>query len=102
MPDAVIGKPSQALADLLVGRFGLDPRRSLMVGDRLDTDVLFGHRAGMSTLLVYSGVVQPADVHGILQRQKAELGGGGGGGLCYPPTFTAKSAASLATLRLHE
>lgn len=24
-----------------------------MTGDRLDTDVLFGHRAGMSTMLVY-------------------------------------------------
>jgi len=34
-------------------RFGIDASRALMTGDRLDTDVLFGHRAGMSTMLVY-------------------------------------------------
>uniref|UniRef100_A0A7S3DL17 4-nitrophenylphosphatase n=1 Tax=Palpitomonas bilix TaxID=652834 RepID=A0A7S3DL17_9EUKA len=32
------------------------PSRALMVGDRVDTDMMFGRQAGMRTLLVLSGV----------------------------------------------
>ena len=34
---------------------GLSPSELCMVGDRLDTDVLFGHGGGLQTLLVLSG-----------------------------------------------
>jgi len=53
----VVGKPSPLLIDAVCEEFGLEDRgRMCMVGDRLDTDVLFGRDNGLKTLLVLSGV----------------------------------------------
>ena len=43
------------LADI-ANKFGLKPEQICMVGDRLDTDVMFGKNGGLTTLLVLSGV----------------------------------------------
>jgi len=53
------GKPENVLFDL-VNRAagGLDVNRTLMIGDRVDTDILFGQRSGIRTLLVFSGVTR--------------------------------------------
>jgi len=53
------GKPENLLFDL-VNRAagGLDVNRTLMIGDRVDTDILFGQRSGIRTLLVFSGVTR--------------------------------------------
>lgn len=51
-----VGKPSSTLADLIAAEHGLDPSRALFVGDRLDTDILFGKANGMKSLLVMTGV----------------------------------------------
>jgi glycerol 3-phosphatase-2 len=34
---------------------GGDPRRAVVVGDRLDSDIAGGHRAGLATVLVLTG-----------------------------------------------
>ena len=34
---------------------GGDPRRVAVVGDRLDSDIAGGHRAGLATVLVLTG-----------------------------------------------
>ncbi|KAK9681419.1 hypothetical protein RND81_10G000900 [Saponaria officinalis] len=52
----VVGKPSTFLMDFLLKKFNTDTSRMCMIGDRLDTDILFGQRAGCKTLLVLSGV----------------------------------------------
>lgn len=54
--DATIGKPGPMLLDILFETQGLDKRRAIMVGDRLDTDIEFGRRGGVDTLLVLTGV----------------------------------------------
>lgn len=55
-PDAILGKPSHVAAEAALDRLGVDPERTLIVGDRLDTDVALGERAGMTTALVLTGV----------------------------------------------
>ncbi|KAL9236562.1 hypothetical protein vseg_011214 [Gypsophila vaccaria] len=52
----VVGKPSTFLMEFLLKKFNIDTSRMCMIGDRLDTDILFGKRAGCKTLLVLSGV----------------------------------------------
>lgn len=52
----VVGKPSPLMIDYLENKYGMDRSRICMVGDRLDTDVLFGTDNGLKSLLVLSGV----------------------------------------------
>lgn len=61
-PDAVLGKPSDAARDLALDRLGVPAAECLVVGDRLDTDLLLGDRAGMTTVLVLTGVTERGDV----------------------------------------
>jgi phosphoglycolate/pyridoxal phosphate phosphatase family enzyme len=55
-----VGKPSKILADLLSEEHGLDPARTLFVGDRLDTDIKFGKDGGMQSALVLTGCTTSA------------------------------------------
>ena len=43
-------------------QLGLPAGECLMVGDRVETDILMGHRAGMTTALVLTGVTRRADL----------------------------------------
>jgi phosphoglycolate phosphatase len=52
----VVGKPSPLMIEYLESKYGVDRNRICMVGDRLDTDVLFGTDNGLKSLLVLSGV----------------------------------------------
>mmetsp|Transcript_34751 Transcript_34751/g.92664 ORF Transcript_34751/g.92664 Transcript_34751/m.92664 type:complete len:263 (-) Transcript_34751:520-1308(-) len=54
--DELIGKPTTTMIDLLDETAGLNRDRSIMVGDNLDTDILFGIAGGTHTMLVLSGV----------------------------------------------
>ncbi|ELY43477.1 HAD-IIA family hydrolase [Natronorubrum sulfidifaciens] len=59
-PDAILGKPSSIAATAAMDRLGVAPERTLVVGDRLDTDIALGSRAGMTTALVQTGVTDQA------------------------------------------
>jgi phosphoglycolate/pyridoxal phosphate phosphatase family enzyme len=62
-PDVVAGKPSAGLLEIVEEATGLDRRRTCMVGDRLDTDILFGNAGGLgSSLLVMTGVTSEAEL----------------------------------------
>ncbi|KAI6220812.1 NipSnap protein K02D10.1 [Aphelenchoides fujianensis] len=58
----IFGKPHSAMFEYIRRRFKIDPKRTLMVGDRLDTDILFGNRNRIDTLLVLTGIHSLADV----------------------------------------
>lgn len=52
----VIGKPSPRILERGAEHLGVSAAESVMIGDRLDTDVLAGQRAGMLTVMVLTGV----------------------------------------------
>lgn len=59
-PDAVAGKPEPPLLTEALRRCGCTS--GLMIGDRIDTDIRGGAAAGVSTLLVLTGVHGVADL----------------------------------------
>ena len=52
----IIGKPNAYMAEMALEQLGLPPGEVLCVGDRLETDILFGARAGIPTALLLTGV----------------------------------------------
>lgn len=52
----LVGKPSPFMIEYIEKKFGIDRPRVCMVGDRLDTDILFGKDNGLQTILTLSGV----------------------------------------------
>ncbi|MEW5866722.1 MAG: phosphoglycolate/pyridoxal phosphate family phosphatase [Bacillota bacterium] len=60
--ELVVGKPNPMMLETASRRLGLKPNQCLMVGDRLETDVLMGKLAGMTTALVLTGVTRREDL----------------------------------------
>lgn len=55
-PDFVVGKPSDIAREAVLDRLGCEPGESLIVGDRLDTDIALATGTEMTSVLVRSGV----------------------------------------------
>lgn len=55
----VVGKPEPILYRQALQRLGTLPEATAALGDRLETDILGGIRAGLKTILVMSGVTTP-------------------------------------------
>lgn len=53
--EAVVGKPSQHMAEAILSLLNLSPKQCMMIGDRLETDVLMGLNAGMAGTLTLTG-----------------------------------------------
>jgi 4-nitrophenyl phosphatase len=58
----VIGKPSATMIDLAIERIGARKDEVAIIGDRLDTDIEAGEAAGITTVLVLTGVHQVQDI----------------------------------------
>lgn len=72
----VVGKPETYLIELICREAGIPPAETLVVGDRYDTDIVAGLRAGCQTFQVLTGVSAEApagqrsgpDLRGLLDR----------------------------------
>ena len=64
----MIGKPSPRIFRLALKRAGEKPRRAVMVGDQLETDLLGANRAGVHTVLVLTGVETLETIRGYKPR----------------------------------
>jgi 4-nitrophenyl phosphatase len=58
----VVGKPNRPLFNAALERLGTAASVTLMVGDRLDTDILGARKAGLRTAFVTTGVDGPAAI----------------------------------------
>ncbi|XP_077258619.1 glycerol-3-phosphate phosphatase-like [Temnothorax americanus] len=68
----IVGKPDKYMAKMLMEQSNVDPQRTLMIGDRGNTDMLFGNRCGFTTLLVLTGVTALSDVERWKQSERQE------------------------------
>lgn len=62
----LMGKPEEHMFRAALRRLGTDPARTLMIGDRFDTDVLGAKRLGMRAALVLTGVTAPESITGAV------------------------------------
>jgi NagD protein len=74
-----VGKPNPLMMRLALNSIGAHSENTVMVGDRMDTDVIGGVQTGMETVLVLSGVTRREDV----------------GRFPYQPTHVVDSVADL-------
>ncbi|CAF1442194.1 unnamed protein product [Adineta steineri] len=64
----ILGKPRAPMFDSIRLAFpDVKSTRTLMVGDRLETDILFGNRQGLTTLLVFSGATSEKKLDTVKQ-----------------------------------
>lgn len=79
----IIGKPMRGMFEATLGVLGTQPQETLMIGDRINTDIAGAKALGMQTALVLTGVespdslaasdIQPDDVYAGLPELVAAL-----------------------------
>lgn len=87
----VIGKPERAMFDVALDRLGTAPDETLMIGDRLETDILGAQRAGLKTALVLTGITTADEAKTASIQADAVFDG--------LPALQAAWAAALETVR---
>ena len=95
----VTGKPDPAMHAECVRRTGA--RRPLVVGDRLDTDIEGARRAGAASLLVLTGVTDPATLLAARPDHRPDLLSADATGLLavHPTVVTEKHAHRCGSWR---
>jgi len=59
--EAIVGKPSPIILEVALATLGVPARDAVIVGDRIETDIVMGRRLGLGTVLVLSGVTRADD-----------------------------------------
>ena len=59
--EVIVGKPSPIILEVALAALGVPASESVIVGDRIETDIMMGKRGGLATVLVLSGVTRPDD-----------------------------------------
>ncbi|MFA5688620.1 MAG: HAD-IIA family hydrolase [Kiritimatiellales bacterium] len=72
-----VGKPNPLMMRHALKHLGIRREETVIVGDRMDTDIIAGIEAEISTVLVLSGVTRPADLARFAYRPQYTLNGVG-------------------------
>ena len=59
--EIIVGKPSPIILDVALQRLGVTAADCVIVGDRIETDIVMGKRLGLTTVLVLSGITRADD-----------------------------------------
>lgn len=59
--EAVVGKPSRIILEVALETLGVGADDCVIVGDRIETDMVMGKQLGLATVLVLSGITRPGD-----------------------------------------
>jgi len=59
--ETIVGKPSPIILEVALAALGVPAGEAVIVGDRIDTDIVMGRRLGLATVLVLSGVTRADD-----------------------------------------
>jgi NagD protein len=57
-----IGKPNPLMMRMALNHLGAHSENTLMIGDRMDTDIIAGVESGLETILVLSGISSREDI----------------------------------------
>ncbi|MCD6288911.1 MAG: HAD hydrolase-like protein, partial [Anaerolineae bacterium] len=57
-----VGKPNPLMMRTALNYLGVHSEHTVMVGDRMETDIIAGVESGMETILVLTGVTRREDV----------------------------------------
>jgi NagD protein len=74
-----VGKPNPLMMRNAISRIGVKREETIIVGDRMDTDIVAGVEAKIDTVLVLSGVTESKDIETY----------------AYRPTYTLNSVADI-------
>jgi NagD protein len=74
-----VGKPNSLMMRTALNYMGAHSEDTIMIGDRMDTDIVAGIISGMDTILVLSGVTHQSDISRFP----------------YQPTFVHESVATI-------
>jgi 4-nitrophenyl phosphatase len=64
----IAGKPYAPIYQLALDRLKTQPKETLAIGDRLDTDILGGNNARLRTAFVLTGVNTPNDLENFIPK----------------------------------
>lgn len=59
--EVIVGKPSPIILEVALAALGVTAAEAVMVGDRIETDIVMGRRLGLTTVLVLSGITRRGD-----------------------------------------
>jgi len=59
--EVIVGKPSPIILEVALATLGVAAADCVIVGDRIETDIVMGKRLGLATVLVLSGITRPGD-----------------------------------------
>ena len=59
--EVIVGKPSPIILEVALAALGVPANDAVIVGDRIETDMVMGRRLGLGTVLVLSGVTRADD-----------------------------------------
>ena len=59
--DIIVGKPSPIILEVALERLGVSASDCVIVGDRIETDMVMGKRLGLATVLVLTGITRAGD-----------------------------------------